>query len=344
MNSTAKPMASGPAAGVRRSISIGFTMVATALVTTVVLQWRSHYLAEGRLDLLQARTASVLLRLERSFDEAWNRAEHRIRQWDRAANAALEDSSAESLRRRHLTAHQSAAERSMSAMLTAANRAEGELANLWEEAVVAGLDADELDFLQETQSEWVDRARALQDRFEAVEFVAADVADRLDELTRRELETDQARREADSRALAQAEALARVQADAMVARAQAESVQRQLESLQMVQAVASARLIAGNSHDETPIPRWRSDTRRVEVSDRVAEPLWQPNPGVCDPTPRHIAYARNPFGYRVSPRYHPSRHGFRTYGHPHFETGLARPLRVARPGWARPTAGYACVR
>ena len=61
----------------------------------------------------------------------------------------MEDSSAEALRRRHLTAHQSAAERSMSEMLTAANRAEVELANLWEEAMVAGQDADELDFLQE---------------------------------------------------------------------------------------------------------------------------------------------------------------------------------------------------
>ena len=319
-------------------------MVATALVTTVVLQLRSHYLAEGRLDSLRARTVNALHRSERFFDEAWNRAEHRIRQWDRATNAALEDSSAGSLRRRHLTAHQSAAERSMSAMLTAANRAEGELANLWEEAIVAGLDADELDFLQEAQSELIDRARALQDRFEAVEFVAADAADRLDELTHRELQTDQARREADSRALAQAEALARVQADAMVARAQAESVQRQLEALQMVQADASARMIAGNSHDETPISRWQSDTRRVEVSDRDAEPHWQPNSVVCDPTPRHIAYARNPFGYRVSPRYYPGRHGFRTYGHPHFETGLARPLRVARPSWVRPTAGYTCLR
>lgn len=344
MNSTANPMASGSAARVRRSISIGFTMVATALVTTVVLQWRSHCLAEGRLDSMRARTVNVLRRSEKSFDEAWNRAEHRIRQWDRAANAALEDSTAESLRRRHLTAHQSAAERSMSAMLTAANRAEGELAALWEEAIAVGLDADELDFLQEAQSVWIDRARALRDRFETIEFVAADVADRLDEITRGELEVDHARREADSRAQAQAEVLARVQAEAMVAGAQAESVQRQLEALQMVQAVASARLIAGNSHDETPIPRWRSDPRRVEVSDRVAEPLWQPNSVVCDPTPRHIAYARNPFGYRVSPRYYPGRHRFGTYGHPHFETGLARPLRVARPSWVRPTAGYACLR
>ena len=71
MNSTAKPMASGPAAGVRRSISIGFTMVATALVTTVVLQWRSHDQAERRLESLRARTASVPLRSERSYDEAW---------------------------------------------------------------------------------------------------------------------------------------------------------------------------------------------------------------------------------------------------------------------------------
>jgi hypothetical protein len=69
-------------------------MVATALVTTVVLQWRSHYLAERRLDSLRVRTASVMLRSERTFDEVWNRAEHRIRQWDRAADAALEDSSA----------------------------------------------------------------------------------------------------------------------------------------------------------------------------------------------------------------------------------------------------------
>jgi hypothetical protein len=35
-------------------------------------------------------------------------------------------------------------------MLTAANRAEGELANLWEEAIVAGLDADGLGWARPT--------------------------------------------------------------------------------------------------------------------------------------------------------------------------------------------------
>ena len=44
-------------------------MVATALVTTVVLQWRSHYLAERRLDSLRVKTASVLRRSERTFHE-----------------------------------------------------------------------------------------------------------------------------------------------------------------------------------------------------------------------------------------------------------------------------------
>jgi hypothetical protein len=344
MNSTPSRVASQPAAGVRRSISFGLTIVATALVTTVVLQLRSHYVAERHLDSLRARTASIMFRSERIFDEAWNRAEHRIRQWDRAANTALEDSAAESVRRRHLTAHQSAAERSMSEMLNIANRAEDELATLWEEAVAAGLDADELDFLQETQSEWIDRARALQDRFEAVEFVAADVADRLYELTRRELEADQARREADSRAQAQAEVLARVQAEAMVARAQAESVQRQLEALQMVQAVASTRLITGNSHEETPIPRLPLDSRDVDFRYWNIEPISHSISVIYEPTPRCISHARHPFGYRVYPRFHPSRHRFWTYGHPYFETGLARPLRVARPSWARPAAGYTCVR
>jgi len=87
------------------------------------------------------------------------------------------------------------------------------------------MDADELDSLRLETSPWVERLTELQDRFESVEFAAVTAIERRQWLAQVEAEALRSQREAESRLMAQAEALAEMRAEARMAAGSEETVE-----------------------------------------------------------------------------------------------------------------------
>jgi len=342
MNSTVDRPKVSPATGVRLGFVLGAWLIAAAVITVAILQLRAHHLAEQRLDAIRAQAQSLTLRAERAFHQAWKRADQHIDHWDRAAEAALTENRPAPIIQRQLTAGRIAAQRSLRELESVLYRLEDDGLALWDHATENKLDTDDLDGFLHQLSNWNQQVSYLQDWFEKADFASAAATDHLHNLVRIETESAHAQRAAESQLRAQTEVLARVQADAQAARARAESVERQLETLQVVHLAAATQRLSSN-HDNSarraaPATHWPADHPGYVPPVQVL-------PAVYLDAPRGVSYALSPFGYRSSPLYHPRRYRVGSYGLPPFSSSYRRHfggVRVYRPGFGYGRVGYVC--